>query len=283
MGYIMHTDTRPLPGSFEGLDDQSFLGKAYIALLGRPVDPQGFRGYIARLRAGVPRSTIWDELARCDEARRHAGLEIHTVKLARAEELLELDGEAFVEQAYRSLLGRAPDTSGMQHYFDRLASGVPKVQIVADIHTSEEGQACAARLSGLKEMVQRVQKHGADAYDSVSDLLELADDGFIRSTYRLFLGREPDDEGRRIYGDLLAQGMSRLYVVKEIATSPEAREKARKVRGLEKVLRRYGQANRRDWTGWYMRQVKGVESDLPAERQARAAAYGLRALLRQRS
>jgi hypothetical protein len=278
----MNADSSRTLESLAALDDQSFLGKAYIALLGRPIDPHGFRDYFARLASGVPRSVVWDELASSEEAHAHAVATGNAPNLPQnVADLLELDGELFVRQAYLALLGRPADPAGLKHYAERLAAGVPKAQIVADIHSGQEGQAYGARLQGVKDLVARVRRFGADAYECIDDVLDLPDEGFIRGTYRMLLGRAPDHEGKRIYSDLLALGMSRMYVVREIARSPEAREKRRKPRGLAKALTRYERANRRNWGGWYLLEVKGVQSDLPREREARAAAYALRALLQR--
>jgi hypothetical protein len=60
-------------------------------------------------------------------------------------------------------------------------------------------------------------------------------------------------------------------MVKGMAMSEEGRAMQTKLPGLSKALKLYAKAQRRSWGGWYYRSVLGVESDLPLERQLRAA------------
>ncbi len=71
------------------------------------------------------------------------------------EALLALHGRLFVECAYRTLLGRAPDPEGLAYYVGRLNAGVAKSRLVAQIHLCPEGAARGARLPGLEAVVRR--------------------------------------------------------------------------------------------------------------------------------
>ena len=51
------------------LDGPEFLGQAYLLVLGRPVDPEGFRNYEALLRAGRSKLSILAELRASQEGR----------------------------------------------------------------------------------------------------------------------------------------------------------------------------------------------------------------------
>ena len=70
-------------------------------------------------------------------------------------ELLQLQGVLFVEQAYRGLLLRDPDESGLQFYMTRLLSGTPKIQILSEIARSSEARNLAVTLPGLATAVGR--------------------------------------------------------------------------------------------------------------------------------
>jgi hypothetical protein len=279
--------------SLDGLDDQAFLGKAYISILGRPVDPSGFRDYLSQLRGGVRRSEICAELARSEEGRKHAarqwGAQASQVASRRnanaksVTELLTFDGIEFIEQAYWALLGRQADPVGIKDYMSRLSAGTPKLQIVADIFSDPEGQAYGARIEGIQEVTREVQLRQSAPAGSLNDLIAVPDEFFVSSVYRAILGRQPDPVGRELYTNLLRVGMSRLYIIKEIAISAEGASKAPSIKGLKEAIRRYNKANSRTWTGWYLRQVKGVESDFPMERNVRAMAYALRARTRDGS
>jgi GT2 family glycosyltransferase/glycosyltransferase involved in cell wall biosynthesis len=68
--------------------------------------------------------------------------------------LLDRDGPVFVEEAYRSLLRRAPDVSGQQYYRTRLRAGVPKLQILDELLNSEEGRRVECQIPGLRAAVR---------------------------------------------------------------------------------------------------------------------------------
>jgi GT2 family glycosyltransferase len=65
-------------------------------------------------------------------------------------DLLELDGERFLESVYNAILDRAPDPAGRRHYLDRLKDGARKEQIIWWIRKSEEGRALDRPLKGSR-------------------------------------------------------------------------------------------------------------------------------------
>jgi FkbM family methyltransferase len=64
-------------------------------------------------------------------------------------ELLARYDQDFVECAYRTLLGRAPDPEGLSYYLGRIRTGVPKMRTVLQLSESPEGKGYAPKLSGL--------------------------------------------------------------------------------------------------------------------------------------
>lgn len=65
-------------------------------------------------------------------------------------DLLRFHGEDFLRNAYRAILCREPDEAGMAHYMDGLASGrFNKVDVLASMHSSVEGQTTRVQLDGL--------------------------------------------------------------------------------------------------------------------------------------
>lgn len=110
------------------LPDPAFVGAAYLRVLGRPADPQGWLFHVRTLRRGqVSRATVLARLQSSEEAqagargRPMAEATAHRAlwpaarrqrpsRLARrAAEVLALEGEVFVECAYAWWLGRLPD------------------------------------------------------------------------------------------------------------------------------------------------------------------------------
>src|SRR5687768_550653 len=66
------------------------------------------------------------------------------------EAITALRDRAFVEAAYRLLLGREPDAEGLAHAVHQLRSGtLDKVDILGDLRQSPEGRARAVEIAGL--------------------------------------------------------------------------------------------------------------------------------------
>jgi hypothetical protein len=268
--------TRSLvPQHLQGLDNQTFLAKAYLELMGRAVDPTGFRDYMARLGEGVVRDQIWEELASSEESRRHAlrssGLQpaLAPAAVRHVDDLLALEREHFVRSVYQTLLGREVDPTGLRDYLTRLDGGDKKQTIIADICADPVGQAFAARLRGRGLLIAQdaLERLGST---TAEELLRADESRFLPAAAKVVLGRQLLPNEQIVYGAYLADGMPRAFVLQRMHDTPDG--SGRTVPGLERVIRRYQQANRRTWRGWYFRNVLGVESDFPIERRIRAIA-----------
>ena len=152
-------------------DGAEFLGAAYLLMLGRPVDPEGFRNYDARLRSGASKLSILAELRASTEGQAYGanvpdplavlaqgGLEegigsmhggLYPVA-TNIKELLALDDLAFIDCAYKSLLKRAPDAIGLNNYLKLIRSGVAKMRVLSQLFFSAEGRKAAPSLRGLR-------------------------------------------------------------------------------------------------------------------------------------
>ena len=65
-------------------------------------------------------------------------------------DLLRFHGEDFVRNAYRALLLREPDESGMAFHLQSLATGrFNKIDVLASLHYSHEGQQSGVTVEGL--------------------------------------------------------------------------------------------------------------------------------------
>jgi FkbM family methyltransferase len=67
------------------------------------------------------------------------------------QQLLALDGAAFVNAAYETLLKRAPDSGGLAHYREELNAGVSKIAIISRLRNSDEGRQHRQRLAGYRQ------------------------------------------------------------------------------------------------------------------------------------
>jgi hypothetical protein len=167
-----------------GLNGPEFLAQAYLLVLGRPVDPEGFRTYEAQLRSGASKLAILAALAsspegqsrgvdaasfldpsskteyapvklRCDQST-NSCVDVEGNSVTKnVSALLALDDGAFIQGAYNAVLKRAPDSSGFSHYLYLLRSGTSKMRILRYLILSAEGREVGASLPGLKRALRR--------------------------------------------------------------------------------------------------------------------------------
>ncbi len=130
--------------------------------------------------------------------------------------------EVFITSAYRALLGRQPDTEGLQSCLAGLEIGtVTRIHILQAICTSEEGRNAGADVRGLTTPY------------ALSELLGGPDPEFVTSAYQALLGREPDEEGSKTYLAHLEQcSLSRIDVLRALRFSEEGQVLKVAVTGL---------------------------------------------------
>jgi hypothetical protein len=199
-------------------------------------------------------------------------------------QLHALDNSSYVQQLYLRLLGRTVDPSGRRLYVEKLDAGLSKEEVYSALATSEEGVRYANRRAAVRQSSPVVQ-HAVAAtpvqpstlviVESVNDLMVLNGAIFVATVYRVLLNREVDPDGARTYLNLLRAGWTKLHVITALAKSEEAQRVGRGLAGLSQVAHNYGKAQRRSWGGWYCRNVLGMESDLPADRERRALVFRL--------
>ncbi|WP_175031157.1 FkbM family methyltransferase [Burkholderia lata] len=155
------------------LDGDDFIRAAYLKVLNRAVDPTGLNYYRQRLFIGISRREILGQLAHSSEGRstgewrsrlrhsysvlrrrsvtpfRWATEIISAFKKYHLHEITRRDGDQFIMEAFRAVLGRSPDKAGFEHYRIQLLSGRDKVSILADMRMSKESKAVGNRVAGL--------------------------------------------------------------------------------------------------------------------------------------
>jgi 2-polyprenyl-3-methyl-5-hydroxy-6-metoxy-1,4-benzoquinol methylase len=65
--------------------------------------------------------------------------------------LLALDGMAFVDAAYHTILDRAPDDAGIAYFMREMAAGTSKVVLLGHLQRSTEGRQTGRSLPGLRQ------------------------------------------------------------------------------------------------------------------------------------
>ena len=106
-----------------------FLDYAFTVLLNRAVDPVGQRHYRALADGGKSRRAIVHDLLRSDEFTRRYGTR------QRASQPLD----DFINQVYQDVLGRWPDTDGLNTYRRIAARRGDRRRVIANVLQSAEG------------------------------------------------------------------------------------------------------------------------------------------------
>ena len=163
--------------------------------------------------------------------------------------LLSLAPDSFVPCAYRMILGREPDTSGLEHYRSRLRQGSSRLRIIADLRLSEEGRRFNAVLPGLDKEIRpyklerlpiiglimsllgiRAEKNATARTNMIQNDIEVADGNnlfslrnkeFVYSAFKIFLGRNPEPFAVAHYTKILKKKPGRTVLL-DIAMSEEA-------------------------------------------------------------
>ena len=123
-------------------------------------------------------------------------------------ELLNEDGEEFVEAAYRALLKRRPDSIGGPACLKDMKNGSSKLQILHEISVSDECRIAGGMVDGLTEahaeerLIEKTRNGRPTAPPEIlkishADQLLVIDDHhqLIKAGYWLLLGRAPDALG----------------------------------------------------------------------------------------
>ncbi len=131
----------------------------------------------------------------------------------KAEILFSKSEEVFLQQAYKLILGRPIDDSGLTSYLQQLLAGKDRIDILRDIYFSKEGSS----------------------FRNLSDLQGLDDEKFIDAVYHRLLGRAPDQVGKEHYLALIKRG-KRKNVIPDIKASKEYKQRHKEQIELEKEL-----------------------------------------------
>jgi hypothetical protein len=263
------------------LDGPEFLGQAYLLMLGRPIDPEGFRNYDARLRSGASKLSILAELRASQEGRAYgANVPDPLVLLAQAprstpssraslQDLLRMHGSTFVDQGFFATIGRLPDDIVRRRYTARLNAGEDKLQLLQEMIEASKGTPATPALKGLEEAIRNMRGGLYPVATDINELLALDDFAFIDCAYKSLLKRAPDAVGLNNYLKLVRSGAAKMRVVSRLFFSAEARKAAPSLRGLKRSMLQYWLASNR-LTGWWYRPIAQVEGDTPLECRLRA-------------
>lgn len=207
--------------------------------------------------------------------------------------LLACDEETFVQRAYWAALGRDPDPAGYANYLDRLRSGAPRTELIAELSDSPEGRARGgAGLAAAMAAADPAAARPSAVQWSVSwsQLAAINGRPFIHCAYRALLGRQPDETGLRNYVALMRRGVPKIQMLAAMRYSPEFRRRRRALiaagagqspagRRLLTLFRRIDREivkfyiGRAPLLGWLLRPLLGVEGMGALETRLRRIEY----------
>ena len=147
------------------------------------------------------------------------------------------------------LAARAPGNaalSGAQSASNTVGRNIEVLLTLLQRLTADVAPVPPLRLS-LSEFVGSspvdvVSQGGTEPY-RLQDLLAYDGPAFVAAAYHATLGREPDEDGLKCYGEMLRAGASKVEILGRICDSSEAREQGARIKGLrsayllDKVIR----------------------------------------------
>ena len=109
--------------------------------------------------------------------------------------LLSLDGTAFVQAAYATVLHRAPDEVGTAHILAELSAGCSKIVVIGRLRNSAEGQQVGAHLPGLSA---RYRAHRFYAMPLVGPVARVGAAAVRRTGVWRLAGARPQSSARAV-------------------------------------------------------------------------------------
>ncbi|BAL22594.1 hypothetical protein AZKH_0248 [Azoarcus sp. KH32C] len=159
--------------------------------------------------------------------------------------LLALPDEPFLHEAYRTILLREADPSGLHYYSSRLRDGIPRIQILWQIAAGENTPKNRRICARLRIAYLTLKARSVPGIAWFADLLCAArklhlrdflagnDESFVQKAYHATLGRAPDEHGASHYLAMLSDGHSRHDVLIDLKLSPEGKRAGARVAGLQ--------------------------------------------------
>ncbi|KIT15621.1 DUF4214 domain-containing protein [Jannaschia aquimarina] len=174
-------------GYFDVADD---VYRMYRATFDRDPDAAGFAAWSERLLLGLSDAELAEAFIGAPEFRAVYG---------------SLGDQAFIEQLYLNVLGRAADETGLANWVARLQSGMDRADVLVGFSNSPEFVSNTAG--------------AARTYAIESDAAAWTDD--VYRLYRATLDRDPDAKGLANWSGRLAGGTEYLDVATGFIASPE--------------------------------------------------------------
>ncbi len=142
------------------LDDKEFIKAAYNDILLRDADVNGIENFSNEIKNGISRLKILFRVMISEEAmEKRVCIKDFNIGTIDINEILQYDGDRFIEAMYLAILGRSSDESGRNNNRRKLADWyISKAEILCDLAYSEEGKKRNVAVVGL-DKEHKIIKH----------------------------------------------------------------------------------------------------------------------------
>lgn len=179
----------------ENPTSEAFIRQIYSVILEREPDEEGLKYWVNQLRQGETAADIVGEFFNSQEMKNK-----------------NLNDKEFLKYAYRAILGREPDDTGLKYWLSELQQGATRRWLLSEFVVSTE----FTQLCGNYGIV-RGNITGLEHADKSAGVAK-----FVTFIYRNVLKRDPDLEGLNYWaGEMVENGMTASRLVEEFAKSPE--------------------------------------------------------------
>jgi glycosyltransferase involved in cell wall biosynthesis len=198
--------------------DEAFVFAAYRTLLLRDPDTDGLSYYLKRLRRGIDKLDILDQLCSSDEARRLA------VKVPGLEDALSRS-KWLKLPIIGAMLRRQGATNSLENKlallievnrerFDQMHNEIASLSKLI-VHQSQTAAGAAA--------IQRFGYTSFDSWQAVEKALSLDGRSFLEYLFMLALGRHPLTHEIEHFLAMLEKGESKLHIIEAVFSSAECK------------------------------------------------------------
>ncbi len=224
------------------LDGEDFIKAVFLQLLGRPVDSEGKRHYLNRLKRGAPKLAVIRDVTQTEEFVRSgttlpdgflrelpAAPERLTLARARRyialgkQPLLRLEGKAFIDAAFHFILKRPADQQGLDYHYMEWLQTADRLRILRDLAASKEARSKRRWNSLLRLAIAVRRLRHLFSPPPLPPILTVAEPEFWVGAWSLIYGHGPSHDERVQFGTMLANTGDRVLVLEAIAQSPSAR------------------------------------------------------------
>ena len=216
------------PASVEeltALHDESFIHAAYLAVLRRTPDPDGWGYYLNRLRKGIDKLEILSQLRHSKEG------QLQNLKIPDLEKSIQaftrLKPSALKAFFQRRRIAEAQRMNALENQFQRLTHQSAHRFDQVDLALTGLSQAAReqAQISMAATVVKDSGYAGLDAWRVAETLMQLNGPDFIDRLFGVTLGRPAEEQESTHYLHLLGLSVSKLHVITLLFSSSECKSR----------------------------------------------------------